>query len=217
MRFETPTGPMDGHIGTLMVAGWTGRDAAAVQHHIDELAALGIPAPSTTPLFYRVGANLLCQADRIEVLGDETSGEAEPLIINSGGRMWLGLGSDHTDRGLEKVSVAASKQACPKPVAASVWAWDDVAGRLDELELSSEVYEGGRWVAYQSGTLAGLTPLAALVAAAGMPEDAAMLCGTLPAIGGVRAADRFRARLEDPVVGRTIMLTYDVHGLPVVA
>lgn len=217
MQFDTPAGPLDGHIGTVIVAGWTGRDDAAVRHHIDELGALGIPAPSTTPLFYRVGANLLCQTDRIEVLGSETSGEAEPVIINFGGQLWLGLGSDHTDRGLEAVSVAASKQACPKPVAASVWAWDDVADRLDDLALISEIHEDGTWVTYQSGTLAGIRPLAELMTAAEMPDDAAMLCGTLPAIGGVRPAGQFRARLEDPVSGRTIELTYDIVGLPVVA
>ena len=36
-------------ISHLIVAGWTGRDRAKVQHHIEELALLGVPAPSTTP------------------------------------------------------------------------------------------------------------------------------------------------------------------------
>ena len=53
----------------LVIAGWTGRNLAAVQHHIDELAALGVPGPSKTPLFYRVSADLVTQADEIQVLG----------------------------------------------------------------------------------------------------------------------------------------------------
>ena len=40
----------------LVVAGWTGRDAAAVEHHIEELAALGVARPSTVPVFYRCAA-----------------------------------------------------------------------------------------------------------------------------------------------------------------
>jgi len=48
----------------LVIAGWTGRDPAAVQHHIDELAALGVPAPSTVPLFYRVAGQQLTQRRR---------------------------------------------------------------------------------------------------------------------------------------------------------
>lgn len=217
MQFETPTGPETFRIDTFIVAGWTGRDHAAVQHHIEELAALGVPAPSTTPLFYRVGPNLLCQSDQIAVLGPKTSGEAEPLILTRNGEIWLGLGSDHTDRGLEAVSVAASKQACPKPVAAHLWPWHEVADRLDDLTLTSEVFENGAWVTYQSGTLAAIRPLADLMAAANMPDNAAMMCGTLAAIGGVRPADRFRARLHDPITDRAIALDYSAICLPVVS
>lgn len=216
MQFKTPSGPKSFRIDTLIVAGWTGRDTAAVQHHIEELAAIGVPAPTTTPLFYRVGANLMCQSDRIEVLGTQTSGEAEPLILIAEGQIWLGLGSDHTDRGLEAVSVAASKQACPKPVAADLWPWTDVADRLDDLMLMSEVFEDGRWVTYQSGTLAAIRPLTDLMDAATMADNAAMLCGTLAAIGGVRPAERFRARLHDPMNGSTIALNYNTISLPIV-
>jgi hypothetical protein len=217
MQFETPTRSENFRIDALIVAGWTGRDTAAVQHHIEELAAIGVPAPTTTPLFYRVGANLMCQSDRIEVLGTETSGEAEPLILTSNGQVWLGLGSDHTDRVLETVSVATSKQACPKPVAADLWPWSDVADRLDDLTLVSEVFEDGEWVIYQTGTLAAIMPLTDLMAAAAMPDNAAMMCGTLATIGGVRPADRFRARLHDPMSGRTIALNYTTISLPIVA
>jgi hypothetical protein len=34
-----------------VVAGYTGRDAAAVQHHIDELAAIGVAPPPSVPMF----------------------------------------------------------------------------------------------------------------------------------------------------------------------
>ena len=42
-----------------MIAGWTGRDQAAVERHIAELAAIGVARPLAVPCFYRVGANLL--------------------------------------------------------------------------------------------------------------------------------------------------------------
>ena len=143
MQFDTPDGPLEVAPTALIIAGWTARDAQAVAHHIAELAAIGIPAPSATPLFYRAGVALLTQADRIEVLGEQSSGEVEPLVLKSGGRLWLGLGSDHTDRGLERVSVAASKQVCPKPVGRALWPLDALADRLDGLELRSEIREGG--------------------------------------------------------------------------
>ena len=35
---------------TLIVAGWTGRDEASLRHHIEELAAIGVPRPSSVPV-----------------------------------------------------------------------------------------------------------------------------------------------------------------------
>ena len=37
----------------LVIAGWTGRDEAALRKHIEELAAIGVKPPKTTPIFYR--------------------------------------------------------------------------------------------------------------------------------------------------------------------
>lgn len=217
MRFDTDRKPVEGRITDLVIAGWTGRDAAAVRHHIEELAALGVLPPSAAPLYYRVSAALLTQAGTIQVLGQDTSGEAEPFVLRAGGALWLGLGSDHTDRALEAVSVAAAKQACPKPVAGALWAWEEVEGHLDRIELSSEIAAGGAWRPYQSGTLSAILPLYELIEEAGLAEGTAMMCGTLAAIGGVRPAARFRARLRDPVRGRQIELNYDADVLPVVA
>ena len=218
MEFDTDLGdPLALAPTALTVAGWTGRDHAAVAHHIEELAAIGVPRPSATPLFYRCAPDLLTQAETIAVLGPETSGEAEPFLIRAGGALWLGLGSDHTDRGLEATSVAHSKQVCAKPVARALWALDPMADRLDSLELRSWIREGADWAPYQEGTLAAIRPLAEVLAAAPLGEGAAMLCGTLPAIGGVRPGSAWRMTLTDPAAGRAIALEYAVETLPVVA
>ena len=60
-----------------MVAGWTGRNAEAIAHHIEELAAIGVPRPSKVPLYYRLGASLLTQENVIEVVGPDSSGETQ--------------------------------------------------------------------------------------------------------------------------------------------
>lgn len=217
MQFETPNGPVTFDINHLVVAGWTGRDQDKVQHHIDELAAIGVAPPSQVPLFYRTSASLLQQSDRIDVLGAGTSGEVEPLIINANGILWLGLGSDHTDRPLEAHSVAASKQACAKPIAKVLWPLGEVKDHLDDLELHCDIRENGAWVPYQTGTVASIRPLADLVAASNLPDGGAMLCGTLGAIGGVREGEAYRMRLTDPVLKREITLEYAMTTLPVIA
>lgn len=208
MKFQTETGVLESTPERLIVAGWTGRDRAAVDHHIEELAAIGVPAPSTVPLYYQCSPALLTQATAIQVLGEETSGEAEPFLLQQDGRIWIGLGSDHTDRALEAHSVAASKQICAKPIADVLWPLEAVKQHLDDLVLKSWIEEDGSWVPYQDGKLASILPLEQLMAGAALSDGTAMLCGTLPAIGGVRPAPAFRMSLTDPVRGQSIDWSY---------
>src|SRR5579862_2224452 len=58
---ETPHGAQafEARIDRLVIAGWTGRDRAAVLAHIRELELLGVRPPRTTPIFYRAAATLL--------------------------------------------------------------------------------------------------------------------------------------------------------------
>lgn len=222
MQFTVNGAPLALTPAHLVVAGWTGRDAAAIAHHIEELAALGVKPPSATPLFYRVSAALLTHADRIEVVGNASSGEVEPLIVQIGGQRYLGMGSDHTDRALEAHSVAMSKQVCAKPCAAELWPWDEISDRLEDIQLESWIHEGGDWVVYQSGTLASIRPLADLIAAGGLDDlaqdgPALMMCGTFGAKGGVRPAARFRMRMTDPATGRQISHDYETICLPDIA
>lgn len=217
MQFVLDGAEITASVDQLIVAGWTGRDERAVKHHIQELAELGVAPPSQIPLFYRVSSLLLVQASEIEVLGTSTSGEVEPLLVNLNGEMFLGLGSDHTDRELEAVSVAASKQACAKPVARHLWRFKEVEAHLDQLRLVCEIEEDGDWKTYQEGDLAGIRPLRALAESVELRDGQAMLCGTLGAIGGVRSALTYRMSLSDPVLDRTIELSYRVLPLAVIS
>jgi len=217
MQFLQDENELDIPIKEVIVAGWTGRNREAVEHHIQELAELGIAPPSETPLFYRVSDTCLVQAEGIQVLGSATSGEAEPLLVRHECALWLGLASDHTDRELEAVSVAASKQACPKPVAGQLWRLDEVAGHTDDLILRCHILEDTGWVLYQEGPLAKILPLGELVDRLQMAEGSAMLCGTLPAIGPIRPSAAYRMELSDPILGRRIKLEYQVKTLPIVA
>ncbi len=222
MRFICNGQWLDIELARLVIAGWTGRDQAAIQHHIDELAAIGVTPPSATPLFYRVAGSLLTQSPRIEVVGTGSSGEVEPMILQAGGRRWLGLGSDHTDRSLEAHSVALSKQICAKPCAGQLWDWDSVSERRDDILLESWIEEDNDWIPYQQGTLAAIRPLDDLIAGARLDELArdgavAMMCGTFGAKGGVRPAERFRMVMSDPATGRKISHDYTTTTLAEVA
>jgi len=202
------------HVNQLVIAGWTGRDEAAVRHHIEELQAIGVPPPSSVPVFYRAAAANLTQSATLQVLGPDTSGEAEPVVLALADGLWLGLGSDHTDRKAEAAGIALSKQLCGKPIATALWPLAEVEDHWDALELSA-VIEGD--VTYQRGTLASMRhPRDLLQRGPTLHPGSAMFCGTLPAIGGIRPAARFAMRLHDPVLGRSIAHAYETEALPVV-
>jgi hypothetical protein len=206
-------------IGEAVIAGWTGRDPVAVEKHIKELEAIGVKRPATTPIFYRVAAARLTTEDTIEAVGESSGGEAEFVLLQHVGRLWVGAGSDHTDRELEKYGVTVSKQLCDKPIAPVFWSHEDVAPHWDRLILRSHVTEGGKRALYQEGTLSAMMDPQALIgrhAAGGrLPEGTLLFGGTLAAHGGVRPTTEFAFELEDPVLGRKIAHSYRVRTLPI--
>ena len=206
-------------IDDAVVAGWTGRDAAAVEKHIKELELLGVKRPATTPIFYRVSAARLTTDSEIEVVGDRSGGEVEFVLLQHGGRLWVGTGSDHTDREVETYGVTVSKQMCDKPLAREFWAFDDVAPHWGSLILRAYVTEGDARVPYQEGTVAAMLDPGNLLARYAkdgrLAENTLMFCGTLAAKGGVRPTGHFAFELEDPVRRRKIAHAYSVRSLPI--
>ena len=213
------TRPTQIAIDQAVVAGWTGRDAAAVEKHIKELEALGVKRPATTPIFYRVSAARLTTGEMIEAVGQASGGEVEFVLLQHAGRLWVGTGSDHTDREVEKYGVTVSKQMCDKPVASVLWELEDVIGHWDRMILRSWATIGGARVLYQEGTLDAMLPVRDLIergfGGKGLPDGCAMFGGTFAAKGGIRPASRFDFELEDPVLKRKISHGYDVITMPV--
>lgn len=216
---ETLTFNVAGAGGTIeltgfhaVVAGYTGRDAAAVQHHIDELAAIGVAPPPEVPMFYPVESNTVSSAAELTVTGDKTSGEIEPLYVRHRGRYYLGIASDHTDRHIETFDIGDSKRACPKPVAGTVIPVDSLQ-RLSLDDCRARSWVDGRL--YQDGTLDGLrTPvnvLELLLERTAIGDgDFVCLGGTLPVIGGDFIYGReWRLELAFPD-GTTINHTYTI-------
>ncbi|HEX7933070.1 MAG TPA: DUF2848 domain-containing protein [Paraburkholderia sp.] len=206
-------------VNRLTIAGWAGRDQAAIEHHIAELAELGVKRPSTTPCFYRLGAELLTQAEQIDVVGVKSSGEAECVLVQSDAGLLVTIGSDHTDREVEAYGVTVSKQVCPKPVARDAWRFDEVADHWDQLELRAYALANGERRVYQQGSVASLLPAADLLARAPLAPNAAMFCGTLPVQGGIAGmadGDALELELHDPILKRTLRHAYRVRALPIV-
>jgi predicted amidohydrolase len=191
---------MAGHYRSI-VAGYCGRDEAAVQHHIEELAAIGVAPPPEVPMFYPMPTGLITTAADHSVSGDNSSGEVEPIIIRHNGEYFLGVGSDHTDRTLETVDIGESKRACPKPVAVTVVPIEDFS-TFDWDACQMRCWVDG--TLYQEGTLKGLREPADLLGLLDIRTDVGnsdFVCfaGTLPLIDGVfTPGEKWRIQLELP-------------------
>jgi hypothetical protein len=156
----------------------------------------------------------------MQVSGDESSGEVEFVLLQDGGQIFVGVASDHTDRQVETYGITVSKQMCDKPCANTLWRLSDVVDHWDQLVLRSYATIAGERVLYQEGKVTAMRSPQDLLerfAASGgtFGDGAAMLGGTLAALGGIRPAQRFEIELEDPVLGRVLRHGYTVETLPV--
>jgi len=198
-------------IENLVIAGWTGRDEAALQKHIRELEEIGVKPPKTTPIFYRVSATLFCHANQIQVSGPDTSGEVEFVLVRQNDQLMVHVGSDHTDRKAETLGVTLSKQLCAKPVSTQSWRYDEVKPHWEKLVLRS--WSDGEL--YQEGPVTAMRSPEDLLNRYPLKTNWAMFCGTLAAKGGIRPGKVFRMELEDPVRKRTLRHEYKINVLPV--
>ncbi len=202
-------------VGSVLNAGWAGRDLAAVQAHIEEMRALGVPAPEKVPIVFPVAQAMLTQGDRIEIYSPQSSGEVEYVLIATKDRVALTVGSDHTDRKVEATSIELSKQICPNVLARAAWDYAEVADHVDNLVLRAWVRTGGTWDLYQEAPLGALlAPAYWLERLAGrLSEGAAVVLysGTVTTLGGaLEYGDGFRMGLEDSRLGLSIVHEYDV-------
>ncbi|ANF56465.1 DUF2848 domain-containing protein [Halotalea alkalilenta] len=220
LSFElTGHGPIQVAIDQLVIAGWAGRDQAAVEAHIAELAELGVPRPSQVPCFYRLAASLLSSDQRLQTPGRNSSGEAEVVLIQAPEGLLLGIGSDHTDRKVESYDVTVSKQLCAKPIGLELWRFEEVAPHWERLQLKCWRSRDGADELYQDGEVASLLDprdlIQRLTGGERLPIGWAMFCGTQPVIGELGHGDAFEVALIDPVLGRELRHRYRVEALEV--
>jgi hypothetical protein len=205
-------------IENLVVAGWTGRNVDALEAHIKELEALGVKRPKTVPIFYRVASSLLTTANAIQVMADKSSGEVEFVLYALNDGMWIGVGSDHTDRKAETIGVTLSKQMCAKPVGPQLWRYDEVKPHWDKLALRSFVQDDRGRRLYQEGPVTNMRSPEELIrlytGSDRLGSGTAMFCGTFAVHGGIASSGTFDMELDDPVLGRKLTHSYKIVSLP---
>lgn len=201
-------------IKNLMVVGFSGKDIAKTMEHIRELEKEGVKCPKDVPVPYQCDPQIVTRKPVIDVIGDKTSGEAEYLILCHAGKFYIGIGSDHTDRDLEAVSIHKSKQLCLKPCSEEFWDYEEVKDHLGALRIVSTQVVDGKTVEYQNGVAGDMLPFDTLLekVKAEVPLEGCLIyTGTVPLLHGFKFGSTFSCQLTDEVLGRTLSLSYDVR------
>ena len=214
--------PLEFVVKKMVNAGYVGRDRAAVEAHIEELRRAGVAPPPSVPMVFPVLSHNITTSGPIEVLGKKTSGEVEYVLLMDGGRVLVGVGSDHTDRELESYSIVQSKQVCQNVLSPTVWEYEEVEAVWDELLIQSWVRPDGtdEEVLYQKAplvTILSAEKIMSLVESklAGSTKDGLVIfSGTVPILTGeVICGDTFRCELRNPKTGGFLHCEYDVSVL----
>lgn len=193
------------------------RDAAVAVHHQEEVAregvriALHVPAPR----IYPIDTYALTTEDAIGVQGPRSSGEVEIVLVMAD-RLYVGVGSDHTERDLERASIVWAKQANPNILAPTLWDYEEIAEHWDQCVMRSTV--DGRL--YQDVSVSAfLAPRDILrilkERVPGLPpRDFVVFCSTIVALDKEFGfGDSWQFEMEDPVLQRKISHTYRVEQL----
>ena len=204
----------------MVNAGYVGKNQEEVRRHIEELAAKGIPGPKSIPVLYPVVCNVLSLDPAIEVYGNETSGEVEyVLCVVTEDEIYVGLGSDHTDRHLEETDIPRAKQICPNLLGRTVWPLAEVESHWDDLLMSASAVKDGKETLYQEGRLGLLLNPAELMSfvqskISGPLENLIIFSGTMGMLTGEFIfSQKFSAKLIDEKLNRRLEISYDIRPL----
>jgi hypothetical protein len=216
--------PLIFNYNRMVNAGYVGKNQVEVRRHIRELAEKGIPGPTSTPTLYPVVCKALTTESTIEVYENETSGEVEyVLLVVTEDEIYVGLGSDHTDRHLEEADIPRAKQICPNLVSRTVWPLDEVEGHWDDLLLKATAVKNGEEIPYQEGRLGVLLNPSELLSFVktkmpGPLENLVVFSGTMGMLTGEFVfAEKFSAQLIDEKLSRRIEISYDIDPIDYLA
>lgn len=223
VEIDERTEPIVFPVRRIINAGFVGRNRQAIDAHIEEMRREGIPPPTSVPALYPLTADNITTAEQIQVLGPDTSGEAEyVLLVQSPDEIFVGAGSDHTDRLLERQSIEKSKQICKNIASSKVWRLRDVERDWDQLVLQSWVSKNGEQTLYQKAALCTILPPRQLLdfvwsrMKTPCQEGLVVFSGTIPMLGGkFICGDRFRVKLQNPRTGRSLECIYECSVLDV--
>jgi hypothetical protein len=158
---------------------------------------------------------------QIDVAGEKTSGEVELAFLIQKEQIYVGVGSDHTDRELERTNMALSKQICPNVIGHRLWDFEELSACWDDLLLQSWVDCGGEGrILYQRAPLKTILPPQKLLDCARSSLKDRSMDGLIIFSGTIGllksefvCGPAFYSELFNPTNGRKLSSQYTVRRL----
>jgi len=201
--------------------GRTSRNPSDIMKHLEELKKAGIKVSPDIPSYNPKIRDRITTSNKIEALpNSKTSGEVEyVLLFTSDSNFYVTVGSDHTDRELEKQNVVLSKQICLNVISPKIWHYEDVKDHWDDLIMRAWVKKDGNRQLYQEGKLGEMLRPEELIErvrlrVSGDLTGAVVYSGTFPIIGGeLSFSTYFEMELLDKHRTRHIKHIYNVEPI----
>lgn len=220
IRIEAAPGPREARlpIAAMYNLGSATRRAEAARPHQEDAAQSGIVIAHDIPppRIYPIGTHALVTGDRVEVFGGLSAGEVEIVVLSAEGRVFVGVGSDHTDRHVEQTSILWSKQIYPNVLAPVLWPLEEMRDRWDSCVLRSRV-DGRPYQEVRAGEFLPPREMLRIVRerSAFVPQGNILVFGStiLSLSQDLGFGKRWEVELEDPGGGRSIRHAYDVVDL----
>lgn len=200
----------------LYIIGYAGRDEEKTLLHIKELERdLNVAPPNQIPTIFECSRRILTSKSNLDIYGNQNSGEAEYVMILKQDKIYIGLGSDHTDRALESYDVGKSKEIMPKVLSKVFWDYDEIKEHFDEIRLVSYQKKSGENFIYQNGKLADILPperiIKELKGRVGDVDECVIFSGTVPLVDKFYYGNFFKALMVDEKLDRVISLEYNIN------
>jgi len=211
---------VDFEVNKLVNAGRSGRDAEAVKKHMEELRKSGINVGHEFPIFWPKTPDRVTTSIKFEVLPKTvSSGEVEFVLLVDKDTIYVGVGSDHTDRGVQKTNLVAAKEIYYNVLSPKVWIYEEVKEYWDELVMRSWVKEDGKRQLYQEGKLVEILKPEKILEEVKLRvgnnlNGLIVFSGTFPTLSGkLSYSSYFEVELRDDRAGRMIHHIYQAEPI----
>lgn len=187
----------------LINAALTGRDQEKVRQYIRSLEKQGVKAADSSPSFFKKAPYLVDADEKMAVLDEQNSAEAEFVILIWNDEIYIGCGIDVFDKEVQGIGAEKAKHLYPNHMSRKMWKYSEHKEHWDQIILRSWIGKE-RKILYQEERLSFFMKPEEIIRelekkfGTSLQSGTIIFGGTIPyRIDGLPYIKDFEAELED--------------------